>query len=227
MNEPITYRCGCANKVHVKSGVLRSMVKCDKHQAMRRDPAALGFDYYKELGVFVDGIPNQGRHVAQIQETLGAFPAYGARVLEIGCGVSSYAAALKTLDCHYTGIDPSPWVVRWMNAVYPDSALCLAFEQFDEMGVGLFDMVLAAHSFEHMADAPMMIDKAASMLVPDGQLWVIVPDDTDPCNPDHLWFFTPDTLRSCLESAGLTVDRLEIRRHVPQENFLYVRARKS
>ena len=71
-----------------------------------------------------------------------------------------------------------------------------------------------------------MIRKMAAYLDHGGELWIIVPDDSDPVNPDHLWFFTEATLRSTIEAAGLEVVRMAKRKYIERENFIYCRARK-
>jgi hypothetical protein len=55
-------------------------------------------------------------------------------------------------------------------------------------------------------------------------LRIIVPNDDDPTNPDHLHFFDPMSLGRALDLAGLVVGRMEMRRVVKHEQFIYARA---
>lgn len=91
----------------------------------------------------------------------------------------------------------------------------------------VYSLLLAAHVLEHLRDAPAAVDLCAGWLLPGGELWIIVPDDTDPVNPEHEWVFTPASLRRCVEDAGLTVERIEVRRRIERERFIYLRARKT
>jgi SAM-dependent methyltransferase len=220
----MSYVCGCWNEIHEPSGVLRSLSKCAKHEAGRREVGALGREYYAELGT-IDRVDLP--HVIQLTEALGPIPkAFGRQnATEIGCGASPYAGAIKAAGYDYLGIDPSQWAttytrethgVRARTATIEDSLLDVPIEQF----------ILAAHVLEHLADAPGIIIALARMLKPGGELWIIVPDDSDPINSDHIFFFNQDTLRGCVEAAGLEVRRLTMRKYIPRENFIYCRARK-
>lgn len=224
------YRCGCANEIHESSGVLQSVSKCAKHLRAMRDPSALGREYYEELGTIADKKLKELPHVAQLVDALGELPRARKATptpwaLEIGCGTSPYADAIKKNGYVYWGIDSSKWVSGWMLETYKVHVHTGDFEtaKFSHRS---YDLILCAHAFEHMLLAPSAIHKAASLLVPGGQLWVIVPDDSDPLNADHLWFFTEATLRATIERAGLVVDRLVSRKHIERENFIYARASK-
>ena len=77
-----------------------------------------------------------------------------------------------------------------------------------------------------MVDAPAAIRKCADMLAPGGQLWVVVPNDDDPLNPDHTWYFSEQSLRSVVASAGLGGVMISTCQRIERERFLYVRAVK-
>lgn len=222
--------CGCVVEVHGPSGVLRSVAKCRKHLALSRDPATLDAAYYTELGVIdPDGRPRATAHVAELTEALGPIPPEPGRyhwALEVGCGASPYIRAIREAGYRWIGIDPSPWVREWADQTHDATAYVGRFEDADHLLINRWSLILAAHSLEHMDDAPAAVARMAGMLEPGGELWIVVPDDSDPTNPDHLWMFTLDTLRDCVEAAGLTVGRFALRRYVKHENFLYLRARK-
>lgn len=221
----ITYCCGCVNEVHA-SGVLRSASKCRAHRAARREAEGLGLGYYQELGALKDGVPRCALLLGQLREAMGLFPrGEGGAALEVGCGASMYAPGLLRAGYDYTGLDPSPWACAWTASTFDVETVVGTLETAD-LEVGHFALVLAAHCLEHMDDAPGAIARCAGLLRPGGELWVVVPDDEDPVNPDHVHFFTAKTLRGCLEAAGLEVVGEATRRYVPQENFLYARGRK-
>lgn len=219
------YACGCRNVPHAPTGALRSLRKCERHRALRRDPSSLGQSYYEELGLLVGGRPAVTRHVDELVEALGPFPRAcpGALALEVGCGASPYVAAIKAAGYIYMGIEPSQWAAGWMFRTHFVGVRCASLENLD-LPLPVNSLILAAHVLEHLPDAPSALRSLAGMLAPLGELWVIVPDDLDPLNPDHTWFFTAESLRSAAELAGLSVLALETRRYVPHENFLYMRA---
>lgn len=212
-------RCGCVVEPCPSSGVLRSVTKCAAHRRAYRDPATLDERYYRDLGVF-----GETAHLAELLEALGPFPAASGdrQALEIGCGCSPYAGAIKAAGWRYVGIDASPWAAEWTRDRWGVSTLAEPLESFDFLQP--CGLILAAHVLEHLDDAPGEVRKLARALAPGGELWVIVPDDSDLCNPDHLWFFTEATLRATVEAAGLSVVGLSVFRRVRHERFIYCRA---
>jgi len=222
----ITYPCGCVNAIDLPSGVLRSSLKCEGHRAAMREVGDLGAEYYAELGVIVDGRPQLGPHLDQLTEALGEItPVESGRVLEIGCGVSMYAHRFLERGYTYVGVEPSRWAAEFTARWFGVEVQNVAIEDANLLP-GSFDLILAAHSLEHLRNAPAGIRKCADLLKTGGELWIIVPDDEDPLNPDHLWFFTEATLRDCAHRAGLVAMQFAVRRHVKHESFLYIRARK-
>lgn len=216
----IRYRCGCVNE-RLPSGLLRCVSKCIGHAAMRRDPATLDETYYRSNGAF------DGPHLEQIREALGPWPAADGRqfALEIGCGASPYAGALKDAGWLYGGFDSSPWAARWTANRWGVFAEIGDYERA-RWAADFYGLVLAAHVLEHLKDAPGGLSRMADCLYPGGELWLIVPDDSDPTNPDHEWFFSPETLKAEVERCGLEVVTLAVRKYIERERFIYLRARK-
>jgi predicted TPR repeat methyltransferase len=220
------YPCGCVNEVHEPSGVLQCVRKCDHHMARYRDPATIGEAYYAELATLDGSELMNTAHVAELTEALGSIPSANGPglALEIGCGVSPYVGAIRAVGWSYEGLDASMWAVAWTSAHWGVPVSCGLWEAWQSSH--RYGLILAAHVLEHTVDAPAALAKMAGSLESGGTLLVVVPDDSDPVNPDHVWFFDLSTLRACAESAGLFVDRLEIRRIVERENFIYLKARK-
>jgi SAM-dependent methyltransferase len=234
MTAPVRYGCGCLNAPHAPSGVLRSVSKCPRHRAMMRRPESLDERYYADLGLIRDGRLLPTRHVAEIEEALGPMPRpFGpSHALEVGCGVSPYCEHLKYLGHRYAAIEPSHWAAQWMQERFEVPVWNRPVEDWWTTDHGrrtvrpAWDLILAAHVVEHLDDAPGALCRLAERLVPGGQLWLVVPDDGDPVNPDHLWHFRPETLRSCIEAAGLVPEAMAVYRRVRRENFVYALARK-
>lgn len=220
----IEYRCGCVNGIYPQ-GVLHSVSKCPRHEAAS---GMSGQAYYERLGrVDSEGRGLPSRHVEELTEALGPIPhATAGRwpALEIGGGCSAYCRSILDAGYSYEGIEPDPWAAKWTADTY--GVACYP-EKFEDVVLALdYSLILAAHCLEHMDDAPVAIRRCASLLMPGGQLWIVVPNDDDPLNPDHLWYFDCESLRSCLESAGLVVDRVESRQIVKHEEFIYARCTK-
>jgi SAM-dependent methyltransferase len=225
----IPYACGCVNERHEPTGALRSVSKCPGHTRAYQAPETLGEAYYAEFGLLKHGVLQPMNHVAELTEALGDIPVSGGNgdVLEVGCGVSPYAGVLIERGWHYTGIEPSKWAAGWMYRTYGVDVFQVRFENFDDVGLSVqFGLILAAHSIEHTDDAPGAIARCAELLAPGGQLWLVVPDDTDPVNPDHLWFWSLRSLTLAIFQAGLVVDAITSRKMIERESFLYCRASK-
>jgi SAM-dependent methyltransferase len=223
----VTYECGCQNNLDPDWGILRSVSKCAEHRAeLERQPK--GRAYYESIGCFVDGIPQCSRYVVELTYSLGVTerPQENRVALEIGCGASMYAAHLHRAGWAYFGIDQDEWAAKWTRETYGVPVECGVFPSTKKCDYP-FGLILCAHALEHMPDAPAALIEMHRLLTLGGSLILIVPDDSDQVNPDHLWFFTEATLRATLERIGFTVDKMVMKKIVPHENFIYTLARKN
>lgn len=212
--------CSCQNAVHSPTGAIRAVSKCEPHRRAYRDPTTLDERYFVENAAF------GGTHLPELLEALGPFPAaMGSRAaLEIGCGCSPYAGAIRAAGWRYSGIDVSPWAARWTAGRYGVSTWVADWESWSPPGP--CGLILAAHVIEHLIDAPAAFAKIAASLEPKSELWIVIPDDSDLANPDHLWFFNEQSLTRAVSLAGLRVAALAKFRRIERENFLYCRAIK-
>ncbi len=223
---PLSYPCGCINRLDPEYGnVMRSVLKCNAHKAKsntgREDEK--GQKYYEKCGTAGLLGKIETPHVAELCEALGddVVPYLaGGSALEVGCGVSPYATWLKSKGYSYFGTDTCGWAIDFMRAVGHDVAKIETWEVHPDL-TGSYDLVLAAHVLEHIADAPNELCDMRRCLKPGGQLVLVVPDDSDPVNPDHLWFFTQKTLRVCMLYAHFTEIRTVERQIMEHEKFIY------
>lgn len=165
-------------------------------------------------------------HLQELADTLGPFPAaFGSRsALEIGCGASPYTGALKAAGWSYLGIDASRWAATWTSVKWDVPIITMDWDEW--IPTAQHALILAVHVLEHLKDAPAGLAKMVQSLEPHGELWLIVPDDGDPVNADHLWFWTPEALRRTVERSGLDVVGFDVRQIIERERFIYLRARK-
>lgn len=226
----LTYVCGCVNLISGPMGILVSASKCPAHLAEQKEVGDLDMDYYATMGTIENGVPMCARYIKQLQEALG--PVTKARrfqpkpvALEIGCGMSMYAPMLLRAGYEYIGLDPSPWACLWTSNAFYVNTITGTLESAT-LTHKAYDFILATHCLEHMYDAPGAIEQCSKLLRSDGEFWIIVPDDTDPLNPDHQWFFSIESLGHCLQDAGLEVMAMETRKYIERENFIYCRAVK-
>jgi SAM-dependent methyltransferase len=221
----ITYNCGCVNVIDIATSALKRMETCKGHRKQSISPEYLGQTYYEALHAIQDGIPQCPRYIGELMETLGEFPAANwSYALEIGPGASMYCPAILKKGYVYVAVEPSEWAAKWTEGAFDVKVYVGDFETF-KFPVA-FDLILAAHSLEHMVDAPGAIRKCADLLVSEGELWIVIPDDSDPVNPDHAWAFNMENLTHLLGDCGFDIVRSEVRKRVAHENFLYIRATK-
>ena len=221
----LAYVCGCVNEIDPACGALRSVSKCEDHLRERSEAAELGEAYYRSNGALDRDAP--ARYAAELAEAMGMFPSPRwphLESLEIGCGASPYVLALQRAGWIYRGLDASAWACEWMGRRYRVPMVHADFETWEPDS--RFGLILAAHCFEHMADAPAAIRKCAEILAPGGELWLIVPNDDDPLNPDHLWTFDEQSLCTVVVCAGLRAVTLSTFQRIERERFLYLRAVK-
>jgi SAM-dependent methyltransferase len=200
---------------------------------MRQSPVDLREPYYASFGILRGGELQPTAHLAELVEALGPFPGpIGSKrqALEIGCGVSPYCGGMLAAGYQYTGVDPSAWAASWMQAAYAVNVVQMPIQNWWRTGWGRehlrerYDFVLGAHVIEHLDDGPAALAQIAQRVAPGGELWLVVPDDSDLCNPDHLWFFNETSLRGNLVQAGLQVAKVCSFQRVAHERFIYCRA---
>lgn len=220
----LEYECGCVNYVH-QSGAHVSLTKCESHRREKEHVDSMGEEYYDRLEMAPDH-----EYVRQLEDalrltSLNSLP--GGRAIELGCGRSPYVDYLRSRGYTYVGIDSRPAAISWMRRRHKIAGVeTVTCDLTSYKNVGRFNLVLAAHVLEHLDDAVEGLNCMHRLLSRGGQLLLIVPNDDDPVNPDHRWFFTEDTLRGCLVSAGFMIVDIVTKRVIEKEAFIYVHARK-
>jgi methyltransferase family protein len=227
-----TYSCGCVNEVHEKSGVLASVLKCEFHvDYSRTHPQGDSIDYFKAMGCINErGIPQNKLLIDQLwgallpDDFMYLFHGEGKHVLELGPGLGPYIPFFLQYHWKYDSVEMAPFACDWIESTFGYSPIRTTAEGFFLWDDSDYQCIFAAHLFEHVVNAPKLLKQCFDRL--NERLVLIVPDDSDPTNPDHLWFFTQETLHALLEKIGFKNVRSQIRKHVPQENFIYCVAEK-
>lgn len=225
------FPCGCINETDPASGVTKAVSKCEWHKArMGRG----GLSYYEELGCLKDGKAIPTNHIKEFKEALelmGAEPLNGEGgegiCLEIGCGVGTYIDwVCDEAGYEYEGVEPDRQAAEFTWLEYDRCVYPCTFEDWClvKRKNQRFDLILAAHVIEHFKDSPAAIQLIYNRLKPGGRALLLIPDDTDQTNPDHLWFYTPKTFLAVLQQAGFVDIRMCVRRITSKENFIYVSA---
>jgi len=95
----------------------------------------------------------------------------GKRILEIGCGTGRHTIRLAR-DNDVTGIDLSPGMLAVARQKLADckTQLIEADIMAGPLNLGLFDAVVTALVLEHIGDLPLFFQRAAEVLIADGEL---------------------------------------------------------
>ena len=157
-----------------------------------------------------------GRVFRESAEILGASRdvADGRRLLDVGCGVGGFVAAMRERGWDAEGVDPSPAVVA--AAVRRGRPVRLGTLEGLPGECGGYDAVTMFYVLEHLSDPMGGLRKAFDLLVQGGALLIRVPHTTpivrllapvglggglyDP--PFHLYDFSPTVLREMLRRTG-------------------------
>jgi SAM-dependent methyltransferase len=180
---------------------------------MINDRVTTNSEYYRELRIsmlsLVRGIPE--------------------RVLEVGCASGEHLRYLKERGTSYTvGVEISPEVADRARHNGIDEVLCGNVEESDlGFADSSFDLVVVGHVLEHLRDPWGVLKRLRTVLKPGGQLvgalpnvrhhsvilplvfrgdWTYAPSGI--MDWTHLRFFTRDTVRKLLSSAGFQVEAI-------------------
>jgi SAM-dependent methyltransferase len=225
----VKYDCGCVNMTEETSGLLHSIVKCNFHMEHIYSPEKRQLFYYKEVGSIDEkGIPQFAHYIKELEtgfdsaDMMYLANGLGKSFLELGPGLGQYIPLFLQGGATYLAVDESAFSVNWIRSLF-----YVPITQQDAETIcdeWRFDCVFAAHLLEHTKDAPAMLKKMHT--IARERLYLIVPDDQDPVNPDHQWFFTKDSLYKILRRTGFKNIRIKIQKIVPQEDFMYCVAEK-
>jgi 2-polyprenyl-3-methyl-5-hydroxy-6-metoxy-1,4-benzoquinol methylase len=162
----------------------------------------------------------QPERVAERRDLLLAHVRPGDRVLDLGCGDGTFAAALVSAGARVTAADVARAALERAAGRAPEATLAPLREgaplPFEE---DAFDLVWAGEVLEHVADVAGLLAEVRRVLRWGGTLLVTTPNQPrlavawealrgrpleerlDP-RADHLRFFTARTLRAMLEAGG-------------------------
>ena len=137
------------------------------------------------------------------------------RVRDFGAGWGQFTLAASQAGWDVVGIEPTPG-----RALYARESLDLDVRTTtltpDLFPDGHFDAVVSLQVFEHLDDPAAELEHIARVLRPGGILAIEVPSIASPLvrllggshrhfNPDHFWFFSPETLKRFVGDHGFTV----------------------
>lgn len=160
--------------------------------------------FQKKLGQ----LNRRGERIAEIVARIAA-PASGARVLDVGSGFGSVAAALRArIPCQLLAIEPSDLARAYLE----DEVGCEIVGRYAEELLtpqpydGSVDLVMFNTVLENLIDPVSILASMRRVLAPGGRVFVYTPNFyySDAMNPYHPYVFAPASLRAIFELAGLS-----------------------
>jgi SAM-dependent methyltransferase len=172
------------------------------------------------------------------------------RMLDLGCGEGQLLG--QVMDrlpeavrgrCRPFGVEISNELARRSSAALsPYGGRCVhasALEGLAGFEAGFFDLIVMSSFLEHEIQPLPLLREAARALRRDGRVLIKVPNYASWnrslrgarwCGyrwPDHVNYFTPDTLSAAAQSAGLRVERMNLLDRFPLSDSLYAVLRKA
>lgn len=147
------------------------------------------------------------------------------RLLDVGCGVGHFVRVAKLSGWASLGMEIAPDAVQICKANGID---VIAADLMDLSFKEDFDVVTLFEVVEHLKDPRAYINKVRGILRNSGCMMITTPnfnsitrrmigDRWRVINKEHLYYFTPKTLRRMVEAAGFGIISCETRNVEPNE----------
>jgi SAM-dependent methyltransferase len=141
------------------------------------------------------------------------------RLLDVGCGNGGFIARMRHLGWNVSGIEPDAKAATVAEATVP-GAIHVGTIADAPYPTNAFDAITLSHVLEHVSDPIGLLDRVRNHLKPGGIVVALTPNvrslgrkvfgpawrGWEP--PRHFFVFSLDTLRRCVETAGLEVAEL-------------------
>lgn len=199
-------------------------------------------DHYDD-GYYADLVARYRRRTrfsrTRIRNVFSLLPPLDGRVvLDLGCGMGTFAIETARIAARAIGVDPAPEAVKAARAVAHGEGVATEFLQADAADLPLAadtaDVVVAADLVEHLDDVTLarILAETRRVLREGGRLVLYTPSRTHVFerlrlaglmaeDPSHIGLRTDAELRAALASAGFEVESLRfLPSHLPGWNVI-------
>lgn len=152
-------------------------------------------EYIEEEGLFKNIFQKRVEIISQFKKK--------GRVLEVGCSTGLLLSQLKERGWEVFGVEPS----KKSAEVAQKRGIEAIVDSFENIKINQkFDLVIFNHVLEHLSDPEGVLNQSKNLLDDKGLLLISLPN-FDSVNPillpeEHLWHFTPTSMRMLLEKEG-------------------------
>ena len=190
-----------------------------KHDAGVSDALNHAYLQAENVGYLQDGHALAASYGGDFLEFIGGSAPHGSRVLEIGCGGGYILQRLREKGFAIRGIDPSPIAVA--KGKEHSIEIIEEFYPCDKDLTNSCDVMIHYDVLEHVYDPLAFLKAHHAQLSPGGMIAFAVPDCTESVEQgdlsmvihEHINYFDMKSLRSLVEAAGFTVDKIERAKH--------------
>lgn len=180
-------------------------------------------EYFTERNAYLAHAAAFSAALAHVLDVAAEYKPRG-RLIDIGCGPGLLLDLARQRSYAVQGCDISPWATQYAR----EQGLDVQTGDLHAVNYpsGQFDVAVVNHTLEHVPDPRAFLEEVYRILAPDGIIVVGVPNFASFMSqlmrerwagllPDqHLWHFTPQTLRKMLRRANFCTARLTIEPHV-------------
>ncbi len=141
------------------------------------------------------------------------------KLLDVGCATGTFLEVVKTNGWTGVGLEPSAWASRLGRSKYGLNIIKGAIEAV-KLPANQFDVVTCLDVIEHVASPKTLLKTIHRVLRKDGLLCLVTPDlgslmsqllgeNWWHIRPDHIYYFTKETLRLLLEAQGFKIEKID------------------
>jgi SAM-dependent methyltransferase len=180
---------------------------------------------------------NRPEHL-RIATTLRQLSPGGRTLLDVGCGYGQFLDAAREQGFQTFGLDVNP--TRVNHAAARGHQVSQEMLTAASFGGRKFDVVVLSHVIEHLRDPKSLLQTIHEVLVPKGMLYIGCPNFGGLhatlahsryhhyCPPEHIAFFSAESLRRCAAGAGFGPVQMRFFTHILQAkellaHFAYLR----
>lgn len=138
-------------------------------------------------------------------------------LLDVGAGLGVFPYAMRNLGWNVTALDPDSRAAQHIETTIGVSTIVGDFLKVETERVGQYDAITFNKVLEHIEDPTSFLDRARSLLKPQGFIYIEVPDVAAAAEGpgreeffiDHHHVFSLSSLTHLIEIAKLEVIRIE------------------
>jgi SAM-dependent methyltransferase len=171
---------------------------------------------YQKLDTQVYDAESVGRSkTAEVHfRLIGSYVTKPGRILDVGCASGLFLRRALDANWEVVGVEPSEVLARKAQEALGRAEIHCSTLQAARLPAASFDVITLWDLLEHVPDPVLFLRGCARLLRPQGYLFANVPDLNSVQSrllrgrwplllPEHLNYFTPRSLRTCGEKAGL------------------------